>query len=109
MVAATSVRVALGAMLVSISALCQEQQSGLDLSGNWANLVHQEPLRTASGMLGEYGGIPINEAGRLSALAWNASRMTVRQQQCAAYVTPYLMFTGGSQRFWQERNPHTRN
>ena len=85
-----------------------EQKSGLDISGNWANLVNQEPLRTASGMLGEYGGIPINEAGRLSALAWDASRMTVRQQQCAAYVTPYLMFTGGSQRFWQERDPHNQ-
>lgn len=34
--------------------------------------------------------------------------MTVRQQQCAAYVTPYLMFTGGSQRFWEERDPHTQ-
>ncbi len=84
------------------------QQSGIDISGNWSTLVHQEPLRTASGMLGEYGGIPISEAGRLSSLAWDASRMTVRQQQCAAYVTPYLMFTGGSQRFWEERDPHTQ-
>jgi len=102
--------VLLAAMLMSAAASGQdsEQRSGLDLSGNWSNLVHQEPLRTASGMLTEYGGIPINEAGRLSALAWDASRMTVRQQQCAAYVTPYLMFTGGSQRFWQERDPHTQ-
>ena len=105
-----SARVLLAAMLMSAAASGQdsEQRSGLDLSGNWSNLVHQEPLRTASGMLTEYGGIPINEAGRLSALAWDASRMTVRQQQCAAYVTPYLMFTGGSQRFWQERDPHTQ-
>lgn len=108
MAVGTYARIALGTMLMSVAVFCQEQQSGLDLSGNWANLIHQEPLRTASGMLGEYGGVPINEAGRLSALAWNASRMTVRQQQCAAYVTPYLMFTGGSQRFWEERDPHTQ-
>jgi len=111
MPATSSAWIAFGLMLASVPAFGQQpeqQQSGLDLSGNWANLVQQEPLRTASGMLGEYGGVPINEAGRLSALAWSASRMTVRQQQCAAYVTPYLMFTGGSQRFWEERDPHTQ-
>ena len=109
MIATHAARI-LAALLLAVAVFGQgpAQQSGVDISGNWSTLVHQEPLRTASGMLGEYGGVPISEAGRLSSLAWDASRMTVRQQQCAAYVAPYLMFTGGSQRFWEERDPHTQ-
>ena len=37
----------------------------------------------------DWGGIPINEASRLYALSWQASRLTVKQQQCMGYVAPY--------------------
>jgi len=56
----------------------------------------------------DYGGIPVNEAGRLYALRWDASHMTVRQQQCAGYVIPYFYFAPQNYRFWEERNPYTQ-
>lgn len=85
----------------------QVQPSGLDLSGVWAQVLHQEPDRTAGGELVDYGGFPLNEAGRLSALQWDASTMSsVRQQQCAGYVASYSAFTGGTFRIWEERDPH---
>ena len=60
---------------------------GLDLAGYWSVLSHQDAgLATGGGMIGDFGGIPLNEAGRMYALAWDASRMTVRQQQCPGYV-----------------------
>ena len=62
------------------------QQSGLDISGSWFAVFHQEQGRTAGGNLVEYAGVPINEGGRLYALAWDPSRFTIRQQQCAAYT-----------------------
>ena len=66
---------------------------GTDLSGYWTNVFHQDPgLGTGGGNLVDYTGIPLNEAGRLYALAWDASRMTVRQQQCPSYVAPYFYF-----------------
>ena len=42
------------------------------------------------------------------ALSWDASRMTVRQQQCLGYVIPYFYFAPQSFRFWEERNPSTQ-
>ncbi len=50
----------------------------------------------------------MNEAGRLYALAWPASRMTVRQQQCAGYGIPYAYFSPGNYRYWEERDPYTQ-
>jgi glyoxylase-like metal-dependent hydrolase (beta-lactamase superfamily II) len=83
--------------------------SGIDISGTWTYSGHQDAgYGTAAGALADYGGIPLNEAGRLSALSWDASRMTVRQQQCAGYGIPYAYFSPGNYRFWEERDPYTQ-
>lgn len=64
--------------------------AGIDLSGAWfPNSLQDSGLITASGSLVEYGGIPMNEAGRLYALAWSAARIQGRQHQCMGYVPPY--------------------
>jgi cyclase len=100
----------LAATLVSLTAWAQgrPQESGVDITGSWFAIFHQELARTASGMLVEYPGVPINEPGRLYALAWDPSRFTVRQQQCAAYTPEFLFFGGGNFRFWEERDPDTQ-
>ena len=83
--------------------------SGIDISGTWSYGGDQDSdYGTAAGAVGDFGGIPLNEAGRLYALAWDASRMTVRQQQCAGYGIPYAYFSPGNFRFWEERDPHTQ-
>lgn len=83
--------------------------SGIDISGTWHYGGHQDSAYgTAAGALVDYGGIPLNEAGRLYALAWPASRMTVRQQQCAGYGIPYAYFSPGNYRYWEERDPYTQ-
>lgn len=83
-------------------------QSGIDISGSWYDVVFQEAARTASGMLVEYPGMPINDPGRIYALTWDPSRMTLRQQQCSAYTPEFLLYGGGNFRFWEERDPHTQ-
>jgi cyclase len=99
---------ALGATLAGQNA-ATPSGPGLDLAGYWSNVFHQDAgLATGGGMIGDYGGIPLNEAGRLYALSWDASRMTVRQQQCPGYVIPYFYFAPQSYRFWEERDPHTQ-
>jgi len=43
-----------------------EGGSGLDISGSWHYGGHQDSAYgTAAGALVDYGGIPLNEAGRL--------------------------------------------
>src|SRR2546427_443391 len=83
---------------------------GIDLAGYWSQFARQQDvgLGTAAGELGDYGGVPISEAGRLSALAWSASRLTLPQHQCVGYVTPYVFYGPGYFRVWEERDPQTQ-
>ena len=53
--------------------------AGIDIAGTWYPQPFQDAgLITASGALVDYGGIPLNEAGRLYSLAWNPSRIQGR-------------------------------
>ncbi len=84
----------------------ERQISGLDISGSWYNAGGNG----GDGMpiLAEYGGMPLNESSRLYALAWSPARMTVRQQQCAAYDPSRQLHGGGNYRYWEERDPVTQ-
>src|SRR5437016_6197925 len=83
--------------------------NGMDFSGSWQPGRHQDAgLGTAAGALVDYGGISLNDAARLYALAWPASRQTVKQQQCMGYVPPYFWYAPGNYRIWEERDPFTQ-
>jgi len=94
-----------GAMAFGQQSTFTPPPAGVDLSGSWFDVTHQDSgLGTAAGMLVDYGGIPINETGRLYALSWSPNRQTTRQEQCAGYVPPY-MYVATRFRFWEERDP----
>ena len=60
---------------------------GFDMSGYWTAAMHEDALERGAGPeLADYGGFPINEAARLFALSYNASRVTLRHHQCDGYV-----------------------
>src|SRR5438094_1871665 len=83
--------------------------SGTDFSGSYRWLNHQDStLFTAAGDIADWGGIPLNDAARLYALSWPASRQTVKQQQCMGYVPPYTWMSPGNHRLWEERDPFTQ-
>src|SRR5438093_12493251 len=77
---------------------------GIDLAGYWSQFASQQDvgLGTAAGELGDYGGLPISEAGRLSALAGSASRLTLPQHPRVGCVTPYVFYGPGYFRVWEE-------
>jgi cyclase len=88
----------------------------LDFSGYWqpgampsafpfAGFEQDRDLGTAAGAYGDYTGLPINQADRLYALAYNASRLTLPQHQCFGYVSPYLFISPENFRFYEERDP----
>jgi glyoxylase-like metal-dependent hydrolase (beta-lactamase superfamily II) len=83
--------------------------SGMDFSGSYRWLNHQDAgLFTAAGDIADWGGMPLNDAARLYALSWSASRQTVKQQQCMGYVPPYTWMSPGNHRIWEERDPFTQ-
>ena len=81
----------------------------IDLSGWWTGALHEDGLERGAGPeLADYGGFPINEAGRLWALSYDPSRVTLRRHQCDGYIAPYQVRAAGNARAWEERDPHTQ-
>jgi cyclase len=81
---------------------------GFDLSGYWTAVMHEDALERGAGPeLADYGGFPINDAARLFALSYNASRVTLREHQCDGYIAPYSVRSIGNARAWEERDSHT--
>ena len=64
----------------------------LDLSGMWANRLHEDFLERAPGpRIGDYLGLPINDEGRARADAWQISIQTMPERQCILYTSQYLV------------------
>jgi glyoxylase-like metal-dependent hydrolase (beta-lactamase superfamily II) len=82
---------------------------GFDISGYWTSPLQEDAMERGAGPeLGDYGGFPINEAARLFALSYDASRVTLRHHQCDGYVGPYSIRSIGNARAWEERDSHTQ-
>ena len=61
-----------------------------DLSGTWAQRFHEDlPERGAGPEIGDYTGLPINDAARLRADSWDASKWTVPERQCEPHPADY--------------------
>ena len=85
------------------------QAPAVDLSGYWSPALHEDLMERGAGSeIADYGGFPINEAGRLWALSYDPSRVTLRHHQCEAYLAPYQMRALGNFRIWEERDAHTQ-
>ena len=83
-----------------------ENAPAIDLSGYWTPPLDEDDLeRFAGSELGDYAGFALNEAGRLWALSYDPSRVTLKHHQCDAYVAPYQMRAVGNFRIWEERDP----
>jgi len=81
----------------------------IDISGYWTPTMNEDGMERGPGSeLNDYGGFPLNESGRLWALSYDPSRVTLRHHQCDAYVTPYQMRATGNFRAWEERDAHTQ-
>jgi hypothetical protein len=84
----------LAALLVALACatcLVSPAAAQSSLNGDWNGLFHEDqPERGPGPELGDYLGIPLNEAGRQYADSWDASRLTLPEHQCRAHVSPYI-------------------
>jgi hypothetical protein len=61
-----------------------------DLAGMWAQRFHEDlPERGAGPEIGDYTGLPINDAARLRADSWDAAKWTVPERQCEPHPADY--------------------
>ena len=80
--------------------------AAFDPAGYWSSVITQNwRLRMVPPAKGDYIGIPISEAGKKAADAWDQARDEVAGNQCKAYGAPGLMNLPTHLRIaWQDDN-----
>jgi len=85
-------------ILLSVPALAQ-----MDPSGEWAPRFHEDqPERLAGPDIGDYLGLPINDAARLRGDSWDASLLTLPEHQCKPHPADYSPRGPANLRIWKE-------
>jgi glyoxylase-like metal-dependent hydrolase (beta-lactamase superfamily II) len=80
-----------------------------DLSGEWAARYHEDqPHRIPGPELGDYTGLPLNDAGRLKADSWDASILTLREHQAKPHPSTYSLRGPANIRIRKEVDPITQ-
>lgn len=92
-------------LLASTPALSQ-----VDLSGHWAQKIHEDTAERNKGpAIGDYSGLPINEAARMRADTWDAAKWSVPEHQCEPHPADYAPHGPASVRIWSEVDPITQD
>ena len=95
-------------LLVALA--CTPAFAQVDLSGEWGSRYTWDYLERLPGPeLGDYLGLPINNAARLKANSWEASTQTIPERQCIPHGADYLFSRAGfPMRIWTEEDPATQ-
>jgi len=84
--------------VVSVPVLAQ-----VDMVGEWAPRFHEDqPERIPGPEIGDYLGLPINDAARLRGDSWDASLLTLPEHQCKPHPSDYGMRGPANTRIWKE-------
>ena len=75
-------------LLLAVPAMAQ-----VDLAGEWAarSGFEDQPHRVPGPDVGDYTGLPINDAARLKARSWDASILSQRERQAQPHPATYSM------------------
>ena len=80
------VAVVLASLIVASAAVTAQ----IDLAGGWGQRFHEDlPERGAGPEIGDYTGLPINDAARLRADTWDAAKWTMPERQCEPHPVDY--------------------
>lgn len=95
--------VALGSAYWSAPAMAQ-----MNLAGQWTGMYHEDqPDRLPGPELGDYGGLPLNDANRVRAQAWSASILSLPLYQCRVHPVDYAA-SFAQIRIWETVDPDTQ-
>src|SRR3974390_1224439 len=94
----------LGLTLATAPAFAQ-----VDFSGEWApRFFEDQPERVPGPELGDYLGLPINDAARMRADTWDASLLTLPEWQCRPHSADYIWRGPSPLRISKEGDPVSR-
>lgn len=79
------------------------------LSGYWEPVYHEDTVERIQGPeIGDYAGLPINDAARLRADSWDPSLLTLPEHQCMPHPSTYGFRGVGTLRIWETLEPETQ-
>lgn len=92
------------ALTLILAALANRPASAqIDPSGEWAPKFHEdEPERIPGPEIGDYLGLPINDAARLRADSWDATLLELPENQCRPHPSDYAWRGPAQLRIWKE-------
>jgi hypothetical protein len=94
--------------LLAVISAAPGARAAIDLSGVWLIIYHEEWLEVGTGPdIGDYAGLPINEAARRRALAWHPSLINLPERQCAELPLEYTNVWSHT-RLWHEYKRDTQ-
>jgi len=94
----------LAVVLVSVPAFAQ-----VDFSGNWAARFYEDATDRGGGPdIGDYVGLPLNDAARMRGDTWSASMFTLPEWQCRPHGSDYIWRGPQEMRIWKDVDPVTR-
>lgn len=80
----------------------------INFTGVWRQTFYEDfPDRLPGPEIGDYAGLPINDAARHRAKAWNASLLTIPEYQCRVHPSDYsVQFS--DMRIWEVRDAESQ-
>jgi cyclase len=95
---------------VILAAVATPARAQVDLTGMWAPIFHEDQVERIPGPdVGDYAGLPINDALRLRADSWDASLLTLPEHQCKPHPSTYGFRGVGNLRVSVEVNEKTQS
>jgi hypothetical protein len=83
--------------------------AAIDVGGYYAPVMHEDqPERVPGPDMGEYMGLPINEAMRSRGETWNGELLSIPERQCVPHPSTYGMRGVGNLHIWEVRDPGTQ-
>ncbi len=101
--------VAASVALLSLALAWHVSLAQEDPTGNWAPIFDEDmPERIAGGEIGDYLGIPLNDAGKLRAESWSAEIVELPENQCREHGADYGWRGPSDLRIWIDMDRATQ-
>src|SRR3990170_6675593 len=95
-------RTRIGLLLFAMSGLNTHAFAQVDLSGSWASRRFEE---TVAPIPVDYTGLPLNDEGRIKALSYSESQLSMVERQCNGWPPFYLAQGPFGMKIWNNTDP----
>jgi len=91
--------------VVACVAAARPAAAQIDLSGEWGAVFHEDLPHRGGVQLGDYTGLPLNEAGWRKAQSWDEAVVATHERQCIPHVVNYALRGPATIRFVKRADP----